>query len=337
LEFQWSVAGENADSPLAKQVGIRTQASLVLGSQVMMTLELGRTYTFTAEASVWIGFMTNNIQRFQSKASVDIKVQAKPPVVRIKHGNRHVQWGLGVVQKRLMLDASQSFDPDAQPGSPRLRYEWFLDCSAMFLKLPQFLKDRFGVNRKTYLAACQSTTLASKMMEAANEVITVKQEDGTDLKQYGQDVFDTFELTQNNEGIPITDLQTLHPKEGTFEFPVELIIGLRLTDVDGASQSDTVSILLTSEVILSRSLATLQSFCFCCDFTWCEFQALKPSFSVGLEPLFTSAPRPTDRMVLRIDAETRKKQKQRSHSIFYSKPLASIFVPLNLSPCMPAH
>lgn len=218
-----------------------------------MTLETGHTYHLQIEAAVWIGFMTNNIQRFQTVANTQIQVQPKPPVVRLKHGNRYVKWGQGSEQKQIKIDASASFDPDGRPGDVRLRYSWYLDCASMFLKLPQTTKDKHGINRKAYLQACKTTELANKIVGKANEATEVDLEDGSKVVHYGVDTFDTFDLTEFNSGIPISDIQTLHPKEccdkpeGRNEMPLEIIIGVTLTDTDGASSSDAVSIMLTDK------------------------------------------------------------------------------------------
>lgn len=79
--------------------------------------------------------------------------------------------------------------------------------------------------------------------------LTQADENGNLINRFihGVDVFDTFALTDNNEGIPINDLQTLHPG-GVFTFPLEIIIGLRLTDVDESKHNATISIMLTDKV-----------------------------------------------------------------------------------------
>jgi len=167
LELQWAVYREDG-SLLEKQVKVQTNSVLIIAQQTVMTLDVGRTYTLQVEAGAWTGFLTNKIERFATIASIELIVQPIPPVVRIKHGNRNLQWGAPPLQKRLVLDASESWDPDSRPGDERLKYYWFLDCSAMFLKLPQALKDRYTVNRKTYLQTCALTTLGSKIMSAGS-------------------------------------------------------------------------------------------------------------------------------------------------------------------------
>ena len=98
-----------------------------------------------------------------------------------------------------------------------------------------------------------ATELANKIVGKANEATEVDLEDGSKVVHYGVDTFDTFDLTEFNSGIPISDIQTLHPKEccdkpeGRNEMPLEIIIGVTLTDTDGASSSDAVSIMLTDK------------------------------------------------------------------------------------------
>lgn len=288
LELQWAVIGDEENSNLAKQVGIQTSSMLVIPEQTMMSLVVGRTYTVLVEAGVWTGFTTNNIERFATVATVDLKVKPVPPVIRIKHGNRYLQWGIGVAQQRLVLDGSDSWDPDSQPGDPRLKYFWFLDCPTMFEKLPQYEKDRYGVNRKAYLQACEGTGIAMKMMAAANEKSIFFQPDGSILEEHGVDIFDSFALTDNAEGFALADLQTLHPGGVPFfSFPLELIIGLRLTDGDGSTDNATISIMLT------------------------DIQPREEVFPVGIEPLYGRRVRPTDRTLLRIDSQTRSEHRIR--------------------------
>lgn len=288
LELQWAVIGDEENSALAKQVGIQTSSMLVIPEQTMMSLVVGRTYTVLVEAGVWTGFTTNNIERFATVATVELKVRPVPPVVRIKHGNRYLKWGVGPQQQRLVLDGSESWDPDSQPGDPRLQYFWFLDCPAMFEKLSQYEKDRYGVNRKAYLQACEGTSIAMKMMGSANEKERFFEPDGTLRETFGVDVFDSYLLSDNNEGFILPDLQTLHPGGVPFfSFPLELIIGLRLTDVDGSTDNATVSIILT------------------------DIQPREEVFPVGLEPLYGRKVRPTNRLLLRIDSETRSEHHAR--------------------------
>lgn len=135
LELQWNVVGEDEGSLLAKQVGVQTNSVLVIAQQTVMTLDVGQTYTLQVEAGAWTGFFTNNIERFATIATIQLKVQPIPPVVRIKLGNRNLQWGpLAKDQKRLILDASESWDPDSRSSDLRLKYAWFLDCSSMFIR-----------------------------------------------------------------------------------------------------------------------------------------------------------------------------------------------------------
>jgi len=252
LELQWAVLGEEEGSLFAKQVGVETSSVLVVPQQTAMTLKVGRTYTVQVEAGAWTGFSSNNIERFATVATVQLKVRPLPPIVRIKFGNRHLDWGAkilqGKAQKRLVLDGSQSWDPDSLPGDPRLEYFWYLDCETMFEKLPQSLKDLYGINRKAYLPACAGTSLGLKLMAKANERTVYYMPDESVFVQMGLDVFDTFALSDNSEGIPVNDLMTLHPAGAAFYFPLEIIIGLRLTDVDGSTHNNTVSIILTDQV-----------------------------------------------------------------------------------------
>ena len=377
LEVQWSLSkitnAEGVDVPghqntvLARQVGLNTQAVLVLEEAAMMTLETGHTYHLQIEAAVWIGFMTNNIQRFQTVANTQIQVQPKPPVVRLKHGNRYVKWGQGSEQEQIKIDASASFDPDGRSGDVRLRYSWYLDCASMFLKLPQTTKDKHGINRKAYLQACKTTELANKIVGKANEATEVDLEDGSKVVHYGVDTFDTFDLTEFNSGIPISDIQTLHPKEccdkpeGRNEMPLEIIIGVTLTDTDGASSSDAVSIMLTDKEMetpfavrplighcRSRQipLACLRAhaharFCvraFACAFSsereWRRWLTRCFMTQVGLEPFFSSHPKANERMIVRIDETTRDKHRQYKDNIKYiwSCDGASSHVPLHGDP-----
>ena len=76
----------------------------------------------------------------------------------------------------------------------------------MFLKLPQYIKDRAGWNRKTYLTACEGTVLSSKILSAANKVQKLPT-----MNLHGADVLDTFQYTELDEGIPITDLLAINP------------------------------------------------------------------------------------------------------------------------------
>jgi hypothetical protein len=248
LEIQWAVLGQEEGSLFSRQVGVETSSVLVVPEQTARTLKVGLTYTVQVEVGAWTGFSSNNIERFATVATVQLKVQPLPPVVRIKFGNRHLQWGQKSDQKRLVLDGSESWDPDSVPGDPRLKYFWFLDCETMFLRLSQTLKDRYGINRKAYLQACASTTLGSKIMLLANKAVTFLMPDGSSFVQVGVDVFDTFALSDNNDGIPLNDLITLHPAGAAFKFPLEIVIGLRLTDVDESTHNDTISILLTDKV-----------------------------------------------------------------------------------------
>jgi hypothetical protein len=248
LELQWTLIDEKKDSLFAKEVGVETTSVLFISQRVVKTLDLNHTYTIQVEAGAWTGFITNNIERFATVATVRLMVQPVPPVVRIKFGNRNSQWGFGNLQKRLVLDASESWDPDNRPGDPRLIYFWFLDCSSMFLKLPQYIKDRAGWNRKTYLTACEGTVLSSKILSAANKVQKLPT---TNL--YGADVLDTFQYTELDEGIPITDLLAINPYGSQLpntNWAIEINIGVRLTDIDGASANDTVSIMLTDKVCI---------------------------------------------------------------------------------------
>ena len=244
LELHWAVIGEEEDSTFSKQVGVQTSSVLVIEQQTAMTLDVDRTYTVQVEAGAWTGFVTNDIERFATVATVQIKVRPVSPVVRIKFGNRHLQWGARDLQKRLVLDASESWDPDGLPGDPRMQYFWYLDCPAMFLKLSQSLKDRHGINRKAYLQACEGTTLVLKILTQANRAFNFFFGDEV-LTHYGADIIDTFALTDNDEGILLEDIQKLHPANTKFKLPLEIIIGLRLTDVDGSTSNDTVSILLS--------------------------------------------------------------------------------------------
>jgi hypothetical protein len=286
LELQWAVIGDDENSPLAKAVGIQTSSMLVIPEQTMMSLVVGRTYTVLVEAGVWTGFMTNNIERFATVATVELKVTPVAPVVRIKYGNRYLKWGTGVNQKRLVLDASDSWDPDSKPGDPRLKFHWYLDCPAMFEKLSQFEKDKRSLDRKGYLTACEGTGIAMKMMGAANDVTRVTQPDGSILDYFGVNVFDSYTLS-DLEGFAEADLQVLTGGDQSITLPFEIIIGLRLTDVDGSSHSDTVSIIFAS--VTPR----------------------EEVFPVGLEPLYGAKVRPNDRTILRIDAATRSEHHER--------------------------
>jgi hypothetical protein len=248
LEIQWAVLGEEEGSLFARQVGVETSSVLVVAEQTARMLKVGHTYTVQVEVGAWTGFSSNNIERFATVATVQLKVQPLPPVVRIKFGNRHLQWGTKSEQKRLVLDGSESWDPDSVPGDPRLKYFWFLDCETMFMRLSQTFKDRYGINRKAYLQACASTTLGLKLMSLANRAVTYLMPDGTSFVQVGVNVFDTFVLSENSEGIPMNDLVTLHPAGAKFDFPLEIVIGLRLTDVDESTHNDTISIFLTDKV-----------------------------------------------------------------------------------------
>jgi len=120
----------------------------------------------------------------------------------------------------------------------------------MFSKLPQYIKDRAGWNRKTYLTACEATVLSSKILSLANKVQKLPT-----MNLYGADVLDTFQYTDFDEGIPLSDLVALNPYGGTplpntGNWAIEIIIGVRLTDIDGASANDTVSIMLTDKVCI---------------------------------------------------------------------------------------
>jgi len=309
LELQWAVIGDDENSPLAKSVGIQTSSMLVIPEQTMMSLVVGRTYTLLVEAGVWTGFMFNDIERFATVATVDLKVTPVPPVVRIKHGNRYLQWGLGVHQKRLVLDASESWDPDGQPGNPRLKFNWYLDCPAMFEKLPQFEKDKRSLDRKGYLTACEGTGIAMKIMAAANEVNRITQPDGSILEEFGVKVFDSF-LLSDMEGFAEADLQVMTGGDQSITLPFEIIIGLRLTDVDGSSHNDTISIIFT------------------------DIAPREEVFPVGLEPLYGAKVRPNDRTLLRIDAATRREHHSRQDNIKYvwTCDAASRHIPLQASP-----
>ena len=75
LELQWTLIDEKKDSLFAKEVRVETTSVLFISQMVVKTLDLNHTHTIQVEAGAWTGFMANNIERFATVATVQLRVQ----------------------------------------------------------------------------------------------------------------------------------------------------------------------------------------------------------------------------------------------------------------------
>ena len=66
---------EKKDSLFAKEVRVETTSVLFISQMVVKTLDLNHTHTIQVEAGAWTGFMANNIERFATVATVQLRVQ----------------------------------------------------------------------------------------------------------------------------------------------------------------------------------------------------------------------------------------------------------------------
>eukprot|EP00960_Hanusia_phi_P075578 768441-Hanusia_phi.AAC.19 len=263
LDIQWSTIGQPSNTLLSKQVSLVTTSVVIILEETVRQLDIGSNYTIQVEAGVWTGFKEDSVERYASIAQVQILPVKVAPVSRIRGGNRKI-----LQDSRIVLDGTDSWDPDWRPNDPKFKFEWFLDCETMYLEIEQYLKDAYQKNSKDYIAQCTASTL-NTLFYNLNQA-----------NSGGSSIFDTLNTGYSTISDRKADFERFHPAGANYFFPILIIIGLKVTDVDGASGYATSHI---------------------------EFVDLIEdggSFPIGLEPLFLTQPLPNNPIIFRIDSAT---------------------------------
>eukprot|EP00961_Rhodomonas_salina_P018198 244698-Rhodomonas_salina.1 len=214
LDMQWTHVGFPNDPALASATNLITTSVLVVSRAAMKNLVIGANYTLQIEAGVWTGFVQNSVRRYSTMAQIKIVPIPVPPVPRVRNGNR-----VFGPKDQVRISAADSWDPDWRTGDRNFIYTWFLDCEGMYDLLPQHEKDSYAVNRRTWLAACYSTSLVQNMMYQANI-------------QYSP-AFDTAVL-RDSPLSPISlsnaDFPFFVASPEAFKYPFDLLIGVTVRD-----------------------------------------------------------------------------------------------------------
>ena len=237
LDIQWSTIGQPSNSLLTKQVSIVTTSVVIILEETVRQLDIGANYTIQVEAGVWTGFKEDSVERYASIAQVQIVPVKIAPVSRIRGGNRKI-----LQDSRIILDGTDSWDPDWRRNDPRFKFEWFLDCETMYLQIEQYLKDAYLKNSKDYITQCRSSTL-STLLNNLNQANTG-----------GLPVFDTLNTGFSTISDRKSDFERFHPAGASYFFPILIIIGLKVTDVDGASGYSTSHIQFEDVVKIQSSI-----------------------------------------------------------------------------------